>query len=133
MTATFATARGRALAESLMVDAGTAGRPTGGYWFNPVFQRDELDTTPLFASPCKIQSKQVQPGAPEVGGRTATTIRVELHLPATSDPLTVGDLFTVTAAGPLSTSVVGVQWRILAPVGKSFATARRYEVERVVS
>jgi hypothetical protein len=60
-------------------------------------------------------------------------VRLELHLPVGTAPLTVGDVWTMTAVDASSSATVGATYRVTAPVDGSFLTARRYEVERVVS
>ena len=130
----------RAHAESQMLDFGMAFEDLGS-----VYDKDEQEHVPnrrvLFESRAKLQVRTMQPRAEEVGGRTATTIRMELHLPAappTGVDLAVyalqeGDLWCFTEVHPLSMTELGSVWKVLSPVGKTFATARRYEVERVVS
>lgn len=130
MSAISATLAGRSAAERLMLDAGTAKRPSGGYEY--VDGKDVQAADPLFDSRCKIQTRMVQEKAVEVGARTATVLRVELHLPADTAPLTVGDLFTVTTPHALSTVPAGRTYRVLAPFEKGLATARRYDVEVVL-
>jgi hypothetical protein len=114
-----------------MVDAGTAKRPTGGYAYSD--GAETLATTDLFTSPCKIQSAGLQGRDVEVGGRTSVVVPTELHLPASTAPLTVGDVFTVTTPHSLSIVPAGTTYRVTGPAGKTFATARRYEVEEVAS
>ena len=123
----------RAEAESLMLDAGTAKRPTGDTAYNPVSGNDEDVTADLFSSPCKIQSRNLQARDVEVGERTSVSVRTELHLPVSTAPLTVGDVFVVSTPHALSTVPAGTSFRVTAPVGKTLATARRYEVELIVS
>lgn len=123
----------RAAAEALMLDAGTAKRPTGGYVYDPATDSDVEATADLFSSACKIQSRNVQPHEAEVGGRTSVSVRTELHLPTSTAALTAGDLWVMTAVHALSTVANGTTYRVLAPVGKTLATARRYEVEQVVT
>jgi hypothetical protein len=125
--------RWRIEAEALMLDAGQATRPTGGFEYDPDSDSDVEAADDLFDSACKIQSRNVQPTSAEVGGRTSVTVRTELHLPVDTDPLTAGDVWTVTAVHALSTVENGTAYRVLAPVGKTLGTARRYEVEQVVS
>lgn len=113
-----------------MVDAGTAKRSTGTSYTGGA----EVEaTTDLFTSRCKIQSGGLQPRATEVGERTSLTVRPELHLPASTAQLTAGDLFVVTTPHALSTVPAGTTYRVTGPAGKTFATARRYEVEEVVT
>lgn len=132
MSATSAALAGRAAAERLMLDTGTAKRPTGEMVYDPGTQTEVEATTDLFTSPCKIQTRQVQEKAVEVGARTATVVRVELHLPADTAPLEVDDLWTVDTPGELSTVPAGRTFRVLAPFEKGLATARRYDVEVVL-
>lgn len=115
-----------------MLDTGKALRPTGGW--TVVGGIEVPATTSLFTStPCKIQTSEVQPRESEVGGRTAVEVRTELHLPASSAPLAVGDLWEFTAVHALSLQVVGQRLRVTAPVAGTLKTARRYSVEEVVS
>ncbi len=140
-----------------MLDTGQALRPTGGYEY--VDGAEVLATETLFTSRCKIQTRTLVSREAEVGGRTATVVRVELHLPAKPPPgvslkdyaLTVGDLFEVLDPAPdvdasaglvllgnwqapdQSTVPVGRRYRILAPHEKTHPTARRYDVEVVVT
>ena len=122
----------RAEAESLMTDAGTAKRPTGE---GTVFQGgvDVEDTDDLFSSPCKVQTSGLAVREVEVGGRSSTVTRTELHLPVSTDPLTAGDLFEITSVGSFSSVSVGRVFRVLGPVEKSWPTARRYDVEAIVT
>lgn len=121
----------RAHAESLMLDYGRAERPTG----EPTYVDQEYvqGYEVLFYSKAKVQSRALAVEVEEVGERTATTVRLQLHLPADTDPLTVGDVWEVTAVHALSTAVVTARYRVTAPVGKTLATARRYEVEEIAS
>lgn len=116
-----------------MLDACTARRANG----NEAQDEDAGTVVPLFDdlfdSPCKIQERGVIALNSEVGERTATTMRLELHLPATSDELAAGDIVEVTSIHPLSIATVGDKLRVSGPVGKTWATARRYEVTKVVS
>lgn len=134
MSLRSATLAGRAAAERLMLDTGKALRPTGGTVYDPATQSSVAAADDLFTdTPCKLQSRGLVSADNEVGDRTATTIRVELHLPADSDPLTTGDLWEITDVSDLSMATVGDRYRVTAPIAKSIATARRYEVERVVT
>lgn len=138
MTAQAAILAGRSAAERLMLDAGKALRPTGGYEY--VDGEDVLATEDLFADvPCKVKPpRTVAPRDVEAGGRTLAVIPGEVHIPA--DPehpeyasLTVGDLWEITEVGPTSLTQVGRRYRITSEADGSFQTACRYTVERVVS
>lgn len=127
------TAAGRRAAESMMVDSGRALRPTGGMVYDEEQDKDVEAADALFDSRCKIQTRSLVARESEVGGRTSVSVRTELHLPADTTPLAAGDLWEITATHSMSLSVVGQQLRVTAPVSGSLKTARRYEVEEVVS
>ena len=124
----------RRQAESLMLDRGTMRRANGGTTQDP----DSGTTVPtyddLFTSNAKIQTRNLQARESEVGGRTSTSVRVELHLPVSAPAVETGDVWEVTRVNALSdVQLLGRKFRVIAPVGKSFATARRLEVEEIVS
>ena len=122
----------RLQAESLMLDTARAERPAGRVYDST--EQAEVDTfTDLFTSPCKVKARNVAALAQEVGARTATTVRLEVHFPVTTEALQVGDVIEVTAVADVSTAVVGARYRVTAPVDGTYLTARRYEVDRVVS
>lgn len=124
----------RMLAESLMLDTGKALRPTGGTYYDDVTQREVEATAHLFGpAVCKVQARNIQPRESEVGGRTSTTVRTELHIPASSPRLEVGDLWEFVTAHPLSLTTVGQRVRVVGPVAGTLKTAARYEVEEVLS
>ncbi len=110
-----------------MLDAGTAKRPAGTAYTGGA---DVTTYTTLFSSACKIQSGGLQAGSQEVGGRTSTIVSLELHLPASTAALTVGDEFEVTTPHALSTVPAGTVYRVVAPAEGSQKTARRYQIER---
>lgn len=131
------TLAGRRAAERLMLDQGKAMRPTGGTAYDPSADNgkgaDVDQYAPLFESHCKIQTENVEARTSEVGARTAVEVRTELHLPADTAPLMVGDIWEMTAPHALSFAAAGQRLRVTAPVAGSFKTARRYVVEEVVA
>ena len=136
MSAPAAVLAGRRAAEALMLDTGKALRPTGTTYDPEADNGNGAEVTTfddLFESRCKAQTRNLVARDSEVGGRTSTSVRMELHLPADSDPLTVGDLWEFTAVHPLSLSKFGQRVRVVGPVGGTLKTAARYEVEEVVS
>lgn len=117
-----------------MLDTGKALRPSGGTYYDEVSQTEREATEDLFGPvACKVQARNVQPREAEVGGRTSTSVRTELHLPASSPRLEVGDLWEFVTAHPLSLTTVGQQVRVIGPVAGTLKTAARYEVEEVLS
>jgi hypothetical protein len=127
------TISGRRAAEALMIDTGTAKRPTGGLVYDPEADTEVEAIEDLFTSACKVQTRDLVAREGEVGGRTSVSVRTELHLPASTDALVVGDVFELTAVHALSLGVVGQRLRVVGPVAGSLKTARRYEVEEAVS
>lgn len=121
----------RAHAESLMLDYGTAKRPTGQVEYVGGVDIDAY--ADLFSSPCKIQVRTIQGRESEVGGRTSVASVTELHLPANTTPLQVGDVWELTAVDPISLAKVGQRVRILAPAEGTLKTASRYPVEEVLT
>lgn len=88
-----------------------------------------------FTSKCKVQARNLVVQDAEVGGRTAEIVRAELHLPVDAPAVYAGDRAEITAVGALSD--VTLLGRVFIVQGgtppKSHATARRLEVEEVVS
>lgn len=123
----------RAQAESMMLDAGRALRPAGEMVYDPATQAETRVEDEIFASGCKIQSTTLVDPSREVGGRSAVSVRLSLHLPASTEPLQVGDEWEIVEPGPLSSVPAGRRYRIEAPFEKSLATARRYGVAEVVT
>lgn len=131
MSAASLLARGRAAAARLMVDTCTV-KYQSGTSFNNTSGVDEPTYTTRFTSACKVQERGVQSTEREAGGREATLVRTTIHLPISAGAVEVDDLVTITASVHDS-QLVGRVFRVLAPVGKSFATARRIEVEEIAA
>lgn len=132
MTATSATVAGQRMTESLMTATGIARRATGEVTPDPETDADVPEYADLFESRCKIQARNMQPRDQEVGGRTATTVVLELHLPVAADKLTTGDMWHLLTSAH-DPQLPGRVFRISAPFAKEYATARRYEVEEIVA
>lgn len=125
---------GRRAAEALMLDEGRALRPIGQE-YDPAQQAQVTTYDPDFGftSRCKLQSRVLVAQEAQAGGRTVTTARLELHLPIDTEPLTTGDVWELTARDPQSSAAVGHRFRVQGPHEKTMATARRYDIEAVVS
>lgn len=119
-------------AESMMLDHGRATR-VGEPVYDPEGQTSTPAVVELFESRCKIKIGTVQAAVIQVGERTAAVVRVELHLPISTPPLLAGDEWEVVEPHALSAVPTGRRYRVIAPFEKSLATARRYDVEEVVS
>lgn len=114
-----------------MVDSCTVTYATGASTQDPVTGTESPEYATRFTSKCKVQSRNLTAREAEVGGRTATTVTVELHLPFSAEAVEVGDVAEITdSADP---HLVGRKFRVVAPVAKSYATARRVDVEEVVA
>jgi hypothetical protein len=126
---------GRRAAEARMVDTCVIRYPTG----DMVQDEGTGRVSPVYAdrltSRCRVQSRNLAARAQEVGGRTATTISLELHLPVSgTGSVRAGDVAEVTAVGPKSdAALLGRKYRVVGPVAESTATARRLDVEEVIS
>ena len=123
-------------AESLMTDTVTVTYldPNAEPVQDPITGSETIPPTTRFTSKCKVQTRTLQARQEEVGGRTATTVTVELHLPVDAPAVEVGDVCEITAVGALSdVQLLGKRYRVVAPVAKSFATARRVDVEEIVA
>lgn len=117
-----------------MTDTVTVRYPTGATTTDPNTGTETPTYAVRLTSKCKVQARNLAARAEEVGGRTATTVTVELHLPVSAGVVKVGDVCEITAVGALSdTHLLGRKFRVVAPVAKSFATARRFDVEEVVA
>jgi hypothetical protein len=119
-------------AESLMTANGIARRATGSFVLDPDTDADVPEYADLFTSKCKIQARNVQPRNQEAGGRTATTVVLELHLPMSAPGLATGDMWHLLTSAH-DPQLPGRVFRVSAPVAKEHATARRYEVTEVVA
>lgn len=116
-----------------MVDACSVSRWDGStYTFNEASGADVPLFAAVFSSRCKVQARQLQASEKDAGGREATLVRLEVHLPVSAGAVQVDDRLTITAS-TYDAQLVGRVFRVLAPVGKSFATARRVEVEGLVA
>lgn len=131
MSAAAALARGRAAALALMVDTCTV-KYQSGTAFNNTTGLDEPTYTTRFTSPCKVQERGVQSSERDSGGHESTLVRTTVHLPMSAGAVYVDDIVTITVA-TYDAQLTGRTFRVLAPAGKSWDTARRVEVEAVVA
>jgi hypothetical protein len=103
--------------------------------------RETVADVALFDSPCKIQSGALGSLIPtsqerRMGGREVTSVRQVVKLPV--DENSVGlrpdDQFDVVEIGEDDDpQLLGQRFRIVAPLGQSYATTRRYAIESVRS
>ena len=116
----------RAQAESLMLDTCTVSPVTG---VNESTGAPTLGAA-VYTGKCKVQTSQAQEANPEAGGATYTVQRYAVHVPVAAFVPVVGHVVTITAAAQ-DAGLVGRQYRVVALLHKSLATAQRLAVEAV--
>lgn len=127
-------ARGRAAAESLMVDACEITRVTGQSTNTSTGVVSDTTTT-VYTGRCRVQqstlgaaSSPADPGEADV-----RLVAYALHLPvATSTGLRDGDVAEITAAAH-DPDLVGRRFTIVGSAHKSLATARRLQVQEITT
>ena len=131
MSVVEAVNRGRARAESLMLDTCTVHRPG-----EPITDSDGNVTpslTLLYTGPCKIQQTLAQSSNPVAGGHRFTVQDVRWDTPVmTSVQFEVDDVVTITDA-VLDPQLTGRVYRVTEPFHKTGATAQRTRVEEVTA
>lgn len=120
--------KGRAAAESLMVDTCTVTRVTGR-----TLDEDDgtySDTTSIvYSGKCRIQVRNAAVAAlPLSGEREVVAFMLELQTPMTGAALAVGDVVTVTAS-LYDPTLADRVFRVREVFHKSHATARRTLVQ----
>ncbi len=115
-----------------MLDACTITRGGGEPTFNPT---TGAYTTPagstIYTGVCEVQiSDGLNARTSEAGGQVVTERRVTVKVPISVVGVEVDDIVTITASA-LDADLVGQTFRVLAEFAKSFATARRLQVEGV--
>lgn len=113
-----------------MVDECTIIRGGTASTFDPV---TGAYTTPagttIYAGVCEVQlTDSLNASTPDAGGQVATVSRLTVKVPMSVEGVQVDDVVTITASG-LDPDLVGRKYRVVSRFAKSFATARRLEVE----
>lgn len=129
-----ALARGRAAAESLMVDACTIRRRISEAT-DPLTGVVTPTYSTVYTGACKVQQSTLgAASAPaDPGEASVRLVAYTLHLPvATSTGLRDGDEATITSSAH-DPDLVGRVFTIVGSAGKSYATARRLEVQEVAT
>lgn len=115
-----------------MVDLFAVRRRTGETTQNEETGREEPVLEEVFTTLGKLQMRGPSAGASEseMAGRTITVTTLEWHSPLSAPVAQNDDQVELIEAGAgTDPALEGVQVRIVAPVIKSYATARRYRVE----
>ena len=113
MSARTAVIAGRRAAEALMTDRATITRPTVTTGEDGL---DEIDETPVWSGPCKVQTYEAHETAANAAGALVTIQRYSIHLPHHVDAVRVGDLIRVAGY------VTGL-------FDKTHVTSRRFQVD----
>ncbi len=122
----------QAEAEGRMVDTCTLAHPGGEETFDP---DTGTYTTPAattyYSGPCEVQiSDGLTARETEAGGTELTLSRLTLKVPVSVEGIEVNDIATITAS-ELDPALVDQEYRVLSGFAKTFATARRLQVEAV--
>lgn len=122
----------RVEAEGRMVDACTIAHPGGEPTFDPdTGTYTDGAPTVFYTGKCEVQiSDGLNARDTEAGGTELTLTRVTVKVPIIVEGVERGDLVTITAS-ELDPDLVGQEFTVLAGFSKTFATARRLQVERV--
>lgn len=128
---TAALDRGRAMAESLMLDACTIVHPaTSGDVDEATGRPSSTAGATVYTGPCKVQSADLEVRNPESGEHPYSLQRFAVHIPVTATGVAVGDVVTITASST-DPAQVGRVFRVASLFRKTFATAQRLGVEEV--
>jgi len=130
MSASTVLARGRAAAIALMVDACTIQHVTGSTTNTTTGQVTPTYST-VYTGACKIQGGQSDSGQ-DVGEAHLAVLSLTVHVPISVTGVVETDVVTITACVN-DPELVGRVFRVLGPVHKSYATARRLPVIEVTS
>ena len=129
----------RAEAEARMLDTFDIGVPSGGYTYDPAANGgtggDVETIEPLFTTAGRVKvGGGLAAREAEAGGRTVTTVIRELHIPVDSDAVPVGAVAVCTAVDPTSDpTLLGARLRLSGPAPGSQTTARRLQVEEILT
>lgn len=129
----------RAEAEARMLDTFDIGVPSGSYAYDPTANGgtggDVETITPLFTTPGRVKvGGGLASREAEAGGRTIVSVTRELHIPVDSAAVPTGAVAVCTAVHATSDpTLLGATLRLAGPAPGSQTTARRLEVEEVLT
>ncbi len=125
----------RAEAEGRMVDACTiTAAGEGDTTFDPDTgtYTDAADTT-VYTGKCEVQiSDGLTAEQSEAGGTQIGVVRVTVKIPVSATAVHRGHVVTITAATNDPT-LVGQRFTVIGGHGKTYATSRRLQVERITT
>lgn len=89
--------------------------------------------TAIYTGVCEVQlTDSLSASTPDAGGQVAAISRLTVKVPMSVEDVEVDDVVTITASA-LDPDLVGRTYRVASRFAKSFATARRLEVEETVA
>ena len=134
------TLRGRAKAETQMVDTCEIDRP-GEAVTDPDTGVVTNTSTRIYPTPqqiaagnpgkCKVQSKDSATANPEAGEATFTVVSRQVHIPANAADVQDGDVITMKTS-ELNLFTVGKQYRVSGFTPDTFDTAFRLPVKEIL-
>lgn len=128
MTAEQATLAGRREAEKLMITTVNIGTVTEAV--DPeTFETIEV-ITPVYTGKARIRLSSPKANAVEAAGQYVAIQSLVLSLPVEGTAAVHTDHRVIVTANPLDTALVGSKYRITGLSEQTFATARRFEIER---
>lgn len=122
------TRRGRTAADARMVDACTLAHPGGDPTFDDGTYTPDPATT-YYTGPCEVQLEGSIAQESEAGGAEVTFERLIVKVPISVEDAAINDVVTITDS-LLDPDLVGQVFTVTSTHAKSFATARRLQVER---
>lgn len=141
MSIETATAAGRQAAEASYSDTFTAYSPNGtttdGNGFEVAAYANEGDTPGKIAGP-SMQSRDTNARTVTVGGMERPVVEGGLHIPVSASVPAVGEYgvgweYVLTELGPMTDpSLQDSRWLVVDAPAKSYATARRLDVVRLI-
>lgn len=130
---------GRVRAEEAFSDTVRFKRKTGRTTQDETTGREAAEYETLFTSKCKVRIGALGSLVPTAkerldGGREVTQLRSVMHLPVDAPRLEPNDIGELIAVGDVSDlQLLGRSYRVVAPIGQTYATARRFSVEEILS
>lgn len=130
MTAYSVTQRGRAFAQSLMIDACSIQHPIGSTT-DPTTGQVVKTYTTVYTGPCRV-SHEGAPSGQDVAEAHLAVLNPVVSVPATVTGVAEEDLLTITAC-VLDPEMVGKKFRVKGPVHYTYLTSRRLHCTEATS
>lgn len=138
MSRATALMNGRKMAEDAMIDTCRVS-----YHGAPVLNEANGEVAAAevvrFTSPCKLSVGSLGSLIPtsrerQAGGREVTELRLILYLPMDVPAVHPNDVVEIIAIGdPSDSQLLGRKVKVVAPVGQTYSTQRRFSVEEILA